>query len=78
LRGLSQCVQLCTWSPNKLWRSNPYLTYAADEKICNTFGLIKPHQDVSPYFIKRNDTSIRFPRKSFPFGIVSRCQPFSD
>ncbi len=22
LRGLSQWVQLCTWSPNKLWRSN--------------------------------------------------------
>jgi hypothetical protein len=22
LRGLSQLVQLCTWSPNKLWRSN--------------------------------------------------------
>jgi hypothetical protein len=22
LQGLSQWVQLCTWSPNKLWRSN--------------------------------------------------------
>ncbi len=22
VRGLSQWVQLCTWSPNKLWRSN--------------------------------------------------------
>jgi hypothetical protein len=22
LRGFSQWVQLCTWSPNKLWRSN--------------------------------------------------------
>jgi hypothetical protein len=45
----------------------PYLTYAADEKRYNTFGLIKPHQDVSPYFIKRNDTSIRFSKKIVPF-----------
>jgi hypothetical protein len=29
LRGLSQWLQLCKWSPNKLWRSNSilYLTY---------------------------------------------------
>ncbi len=25
LRGLCQWVQLCTWSPNKLWRSNSIL-----------------------------------------------------
>ncbi len=27
LRGLSQWVQLGTWRPNKLWRSNSILTY---------------------------------------------------
>ncbi len=26
LRGLSQWVQLCTWSPNKLWRSNSIIS----------------------------------------------------
>ncbi len=32
--SLNQWVQLCTWSQNKLWRSNsvtPYLTYGRDQ-----------------------------------------------
>jgi hypothetical protein len=38
VRGLSQWVQLCTWSPNKLWRSNSmqYLTYGPDSAVSVT------------------------------------------
>ncbi len=35
LRGLSQWVQLCTWSPNKLWRSNSIFNLCCHWTILN-------------------------------------------
>jgi hypothetical protein len=37
--GLSQCVQLCTWSQNKFWRSNS-VPRAPDEEDQSATGLL--------------------------------------
>jgi hypothetical protein len=36
LRGLSKRVQLCSWSPNKLWRSNSIFNLCKNGKGQNT------------------------------------------
>ncbi len=50
LRGLSQCVQLCTWSANKLWRSNsifnPIIT-TIPRKARLFFKAIRPQSSFS-------------------------------
>ncbi len=43
LRGLSQWVQLCTWSPNKLWRSNSIFN------LCTQYSAMRC--DASPFFL---------------------------
>ncbi len=44
LRGLSQWVQLCTWSPNKLWRSNSILNLVVPAKDNSAIYSILKHE----------------------------------